>query len=95
VSLGSQFSNLFFVGYHGDVSVQISSRGKYKGQEILGMPSEQFYRLSQITTSLLLNILDHHLPPNPMLSKIVEECLPHDLGVAFLAKTPFSASLAL
>ena len=59
VSLGSQSSNLFFVGYHCDVSVQIGRRGKYKWREIHGTPSEQVFRLLCITISLLPNIWDH------------------------------------
>ena len=59
VSLGSQSSNLFFVGYHCDVSVQISDRGKYEWRKIHEMPSEQVSRLLCITISLLLNIWDH------------------------------------
>ena len=43
VSFGSQSSDLFFVGGNSDVSVQIAGRGKYKGWEILRMPSQQCF----------------------------------------------------
>jgi hypothetical protein len=45
VSFGSQSSDLFFVGYHCDISVQISRRRKYKWREIHEMPFEQVLRL--------------------------------------------------